>query len=433
MSRIQDECRSRIPDIADVHGDSYVAEYDTAAACFRFGIRAVMAQELLAAFPMSTHPDTAHTQADPVEHHIASGDALRASRHLDAALLVYAQAARLAVADRRIEILTRMFQVYVELAQFSRAVLLAREILEYFLAHGRADDAAAFLESLSRHDADAIQLRRLESLVARRGAGRRPDEAGGSWLESSSLRYLPTEDFSQQSVLLVEDDPSQMALFVSALEPLGCEILQASNGIEALETMQARFPALIVSDLVMPDMNGSQLYERLQASPATELIPFVCLSSNTSEREVVAALNRGIEDYWFKPVRPVEFRARVQRLLRRVKDAAALRGNLEEMSAADLLQTLEANKRTGTLVLQTGAQLASVYIVDGTPIDASLGSERGAAAVYTAATWNRGSFVFSSRLPNRRRTIFVGAQALLLEAFRIFDEARRNFAEGPAA
>ena len=356
-----------------------------------------------------------------VQRRIASGDALYANQHHEAALVIYEKAASSASSDERVALLTKMIQVNLELQNTMRATILAREVLEYYLAGGRTDDLAAWFTSLSEWCPDEKFVGRMRSFAGRFGLS---GDSNGTWLDSSSLRYNPLEDFSKLSVLLVEDDPSQMTLLVTALEPLGCTIYKAENGLDALKLVNAYHPSVVVSDLMLPRLTGSQLFEQIASGSTTASIPFVCLSSNTSEREVVAALNQGVEEYWFKPVRPLEFRARVRRLLRRLKEHSSLRGTLSEMSSGDLLQSFELNRRTGTLSIHSDTGSAAIYIVDGTPIDAMLGDKQGEAAFYQAVLWEKGSFEYSSRLPNRRRTIFAGTQALLMEAFRQIDEVR---------
>jgi CheY-like chemotaxis protein len=183
---------------------------------------------------------------------------------------------------------------------------------------------------------------------------------------------------------------------------------------------------------VMPKMDGSQLFETLQSDPRTEAIPFVCLSAQSEEAELVAALERGIEDYWTKPIRPKELRARVKRIMRRIKDYSTLSGSLSEMNVPDLLQMLETNSRTGSLLIESEGRSAMLYIVDGRPMDAVYRGYEGEAAIYAIIDWRDGRFQFSSRLPDRPQRIFTSAQGLLLEAMRRFDEQEEALSSLPS-
>lgn len=372
-----------------------------------------------------------------VDIHVAAGRApvavdllvgaagrLHAKADLDGALLFFDRAEYLAQADQRVPILEKKIPIHLEAAAYLRAFHLAREVVEYRLSRGEIDLAEAFLEKLPPlGERDAPMRKQLEALI--KGA-RHAKDAQGSWLTSAGLpRFPPREDFSDVLVLLVDDDVMQTRVLVKALEPLGCRVLSASDGVQALDLIARHRPSLVISDLRMPDVDGSQLFDRLQMDPATESVPFVCLTSESDEREIVAALMRGVEDYWIKPVRPVETRVRVHKILRRMRAFPVLSGSLAELGVPDLLQMLEANRRTGLLFVESGRKSGTIAFVDGRPIDAVAGDRWGEAAVFAIVSWTAGRFEFSTRLAERPQRIFSSAQALLLEAMRRFDEERR--------
>jgi CheY-like chemotaxis protein len=352
-----------------------------------------------------------------------AADLARGEKRPEAAIAFYRKAERVATADRRLQVLRRMLPIYTETKAYSQAFQLAREIMEFYLATGQSEVASGFLKTLpALGDKDAAYRNQLGNLLANRSATwTETDDTKSTWRIASTASPV-REDFSSLAILLVDDEIAQLKLYTRALEALGCELMLAGNGLEALERMTERRPNLIICDLVMPRMDGSQLYETLQSDPRTEAIPFVCLSAQSEEAELVAALERGIEDYWTKPIRPKELRARVKRILRRIKDYATLSGSLSEMSVPDLLQMLEVNARTGSLLVESEGRSAMLYIVDGRPMDAVYRGYEGEAAIYAIIDWREGRFQFSSRLPDRPQRIFTSAQGLLLEAMRRFDE-----------
>jgi CheY-like chemotaxis protein len=326
-----------------------------------------------------------------------------------------------------------MLPVYTETRAFAQAFQLAREIMEYYLATGQAEVASGFLKTLpTLGEKDAAYRNQLGNLLHQRSATwtEGPDTRS-TWRIAGSAAPV-REDFSSLAILLVDDEVAQLKLYTRALEALGCELLLAGHGLEALERMGERRPNLIICDLVMPKMDGSQLFEMLQSDPRTEAIPFVCLSAQSEEAELVAALERGVEDYWTKPIRPKELRARVKRILRRIKDYARLSGSLSEMSVPDLLQMLETNGRTGSLLIESDGRSAMLYIVDGRPMDAVYRGYEGEAAIYAIVDWREGRFQFSPRLPDRPQRIFTSAQGLLLEAMRRFDEQSQALTSLPS-
>jgi CheY-like chemotaxis protein len=369
--------------------------------------------------------------SEAVDRLVGAADGLRRSQRLEAALFLYDRAQALAVGDQRSEILERLAPIYANQGAFPRAFQVSRELVEFFVLAGRMRDAEAVVARLPHlGERNGVYRQQLEALIAT--AKHPPVSSKGSWLTTDNLlKYTRHEDFSSILILVVDDDPAQLELVEHALEPLGCQIVTAENGASALDFIARHRTSLIISDLMMPDMDGSQLFDKLQSDVATEAVPFVCLSSNSDEREVVAALLRGVEDYWMKPIRPSEFRARVHRILRRIKGSAMLSGSLDEMGIADLVQILELNKRTGSLLLESEGRTAVLYFSDGRPIDAVAPGKEGETAFYAVIGWREGRFQFSDHLPERPRRICASAASLLLEAMRRHDESNQLLAMLP--
>ena len=229
-------------------------------------------------------------RAEAVDVLLSAAESLRRREHTEAALLLFDRAESLADATERVAILERTLPIHLATKSFVRAFHVAREVVEYRLSRGETTLAERFLAELpTLGERDAFLRKQLEALVGGAQLSRDPH---GSWLTSGGLPRFPSrEDFSDLTVLLVDDDAIQMTVHERALDPLGCAIIRAQDGAKALELALQR-PSLIISDLLMPDVDGSQLFERLRSDPSTESIPFVCVGSQTDEREIVAALIR---------------------------------------------------------------------------------------------------------------------------------------------
>jgi CheY-like chemotaxis protein len=81
-------------------------------------------------------------------------------------------------------------------------------------------------------------------------------------------------------VVIVDDEPDLSFLVRVVLEGAGYEVIEARDGMRALERISASSPQLVVTDLMMPRMNGVLMIERLRANPVTAEIPIVMLSSS---------------------------------------------------------------------------------------------------------------------------------------------------------
>ena len=128
--------------------------------------------------------------------------------------------------------------------------------------------------------------------------------------------------------ILLADDNADLRAFVSRVLGQRHEVVTARNGVEALALARHRRFDLVISDVMMPELDGFGLLEALRSDPVTSRVPFVMLSARAGEEAAVGALARGADDYLTKPFSSEELLGRVSAHL----NAATLR----EKSIADL-------------------------------------------------------------------------------------------------
>jgi DNA-binding response OmpR family regulator len=126
-------------------------------------------------------------------------------------------------------------------------------------------------------------------------------------------------------VLIVEDEPDIAEGLRYNLEREGLRAVVAASGERGLELAldAGDPPALILLDLMLPDMSGTELCRRLRREPATRRTPLIILTARGSEAERVAGLDLGADDYVTKPFSVRELVARVRALLRRSGESSA--------------------------------------------------------------------------------------------------------------
>lgn len=117
-------------------------------------------------------------------------------------------------------------------------------------------------------------------------------------------------------ILIVDDDADHRHLLANILRAEGYWLQEAADGMEALETIEAVPPDLVLLDLDMPRMDGFAVSARLKSNPQTRLLPVVIVTSLETLPTRLRALELGVDEFLNKPVVPAELRTRVRSLLR---------------------------------------------------------------------------------------------------------------------
>lgn len=120
-----------------------------------------------------------------------------------------------------------------------------------------------------------------------------------------------------KNILLVEDEAVTGKLVESVLQSQGYEVTVASNGREGLAKIKARVPDLIISDVVMPEMDGFAFYKELKKSPTTADVPVIILTARGKMQDTFATL--GVDEFFVKPFENEAFLTKVQILIARGK------------------------------------------------------------------------------------------------------------------
>lgn len=127
------------------------------------------------------------------------------------------------------------------------------------------------------------------------------------------------ERLRQAKILVVEDEPNLLSGLCSVLQLDHYQLLTAENGVEAFEVLrsQSQLPDLILSDIMMPQMDGIQLLTQVRANRRWVSIPFIFLTALNENAQVQRGKELGVEDYIVKPYDPEALRSIVRGRLRR--------------------------------------------------------------------------------------------------------------------
>lgn len=145
--------------------------------------------------------------------------------------------------------------------------------------------------------------------------GAQKDVAVSSPVAGHAPRTMPTG----AKILAVDDDQAIRSIVKATLEVIGHRVILAEDGEDGIRFAKREEPDLIITDIMMPRMNGYEMVSRLASDPLTSAIPILMLTSQDSSEEVTKGLSGYSDEYITKPFRPDELCARVGALIRRTK------------------------------------------------------------------------------------------------------------------
>lgn len=118
-------------------------------------------------------------------------------------------------------------------------------------------------------------------------------------------------------ILIVDDNDLNLFLLTKILELEGYQVTMAHNGKEAIQSAKEKMPDLALLDVMMPEMNGYELCQKMRQPPFSMEMPIVMLTAMNSDGERAQALEAGANDIWSKPFNMEIFRRRIGELLRK--------------------------------------------------------------------------------------------------------------------
>lgn len=145
-------------------------------------------------------------------------------------------------------------------------------------------------------------------------------------------------------ILIADDEAEIRDVLHLYLEKDGYEVVEASNGVEAMEKLQKEAPDLVILDIMMPDPDGYRVLRNIREN---NNIPVIILSAKDADADKILGLDLGADDYITKPFGPLEAVARVNSNIRRFYSLGAVGGSdrskaVKELTVRDLRLDLES-------------------------------------------------------------------------------------------
>ena len=237
-----------------------------------------------------------------------------------------------------------------------------------------------------------------------------------------------------KKILIVDDNPSVLKLLNISLSKAGYEIVEAANGEVAFQVANKEIPDLIISDIMMPQMDGIELCWMIRENSEVPLVPFIFLTSFDDSEMEIRGFRAGADEYLNKPIDRKELLERVEGLLNRTEklktiddttDAKkAFEGDLKDLSIVELVQMLNLNKKSGILHIE-GKSKGEIYLKGGHLIGAKTEKKASEEAVYELVTFEKGSFKFEVTDKGLENNIKNSTMNVIMEACRIMDERKQ--------
>lgn len=236
-----------------------------------------------------------------------------------------------------------------------------------------------------------------------------------------------------RKILIVDDNKTVRTLLGLNLRKANYEVIEADNGLDGLSVANAEKPDLVISDILMPQMDGFEFCKRVRETSEIPMVPFIFLTSIDQVATEVRGFRTGADDYLIKSnIKKEDLLAKVDALLaksddfkqaeRQIRDG--LFGKFTDLSLVDVLQLLMMNKKTGVLTLQRDSDMAEVFFSDGRLVHAEYRKYVGEEAVINLGEWTDGTFRFESTDVKVVPTIHALTMNLIMEYCRVTDEKK---------
>ncbi|MEB3359248.1 MAG: response regulator [Synechococcales bacterium] len=118
------------------------------------------------------------------------------------------------------------------------------------------------------------------------------------------------------TILIVDDSQTLRTMLSDLLRSNGMEVLEATNGSEAMQRLRDGSPDLVITDLIMPEMNGYELCRWIRSEPAVRTVPILICSTKSEEFDRYWGMKQGADAYITKPFTPIELLRTVRTLLK---------------------------------------------------------------------------------------------------------------------
>jgi len=247
-----------------------------------------------------------------------------------------------------------------------------------------------------------------------------------------------------KNILIVDDNPQVLKLLHIFLTKAGYHPIEAENGEIGLQMANEHKPDLIISDVMMPGMDGIEFCWMVRENSEVPNIPFIFLTSFNDPETRIKGFRSGADKYLTKPIDRKKLMTAVEELLSRfdrvknleeidkIGSVSSIKGDLRELSIVEIVQMFNLSKKTGILHI-AGDLSGEIYLLSGQIQAAFCDDLLGEKAILKLVELDYGTFVFESKeISDQEKNVSGSTMNIIMEACQIMDEKRLKETGGKA-
>lgn len=237
-------------------------------------------------------------------------------------------------------------------------------------------------------------------------------------------------------ILIVDDNETVRTLLKLSLQKEAFTVIEAADGLMGYEIAISEKPDLIISDILMPNMDGFEFCRKVREESDVKGIPFIFLSSLAEISTELRGYRTGADDYLVKSnLKKHELIEKINNLLKKSEKYHSLEENMDDglvgrvadMSLIEIIQLLAINKKSGVLRLSSGENIGEIIFKEGNLFDAKFSGENAEKAIYKMIEMENGIFRFvPGKIEEKTPTITSSPMNVIMDCCRLMDEKRLN-------
>ena len=241
--------------------------------------------------------------------------------------------------------------------------------------------------------------------------------------------------------ILVVDSEEQVALILRLkLHQIGFEVASFGNSADALRAIPQVKPDLIVSEMILPGLDGIDFVKRVKMNPETAHIPFVFLSSSRDVEKKILSLSLGAAAVFAKPLFVEDFAENLKEILNEyeaksfpAEEENTLEGDISDISVLNIISIMLENKSSGEIEFSSSSDRNGTIFCDSGSIirveTAGSGNRDGMEELYKILSWPDGTFSVNYGEVDAERNIFLPQKKIIEKSitwFKEYSESLKN-------